>query len=69
MDEQWEKGGWREFVWKMKLRYFNTPAIASKYSDTSEICWRGCGLMEDIFSDWPKILDFWKNILKEMKPS
>ena len=52
------------------MRYFITPCITSRYSDTSEMCWRGCGLVGDfthIFWDCPKILDFWKNIRKEIK--
>lgn len=80
-DEQWEetfKAGhkvtssptWREFDWKIKMRYFITPSISSRYSNTSEMCWRGCGLAGDfthIFWDCPKISDFWKNIQKEIK--
>ena len=55
-DEQWEetfKAGhrvtnsptWREFDWKIKMRYVITPCITSRYSDSSEMCWRGCGLV------------------------
>lgn len=61
---------WREFDWKIKMRYFITPCITSRYSNTSEMCWRGCGLVGDfthIFWDCPMILDFWKNIRKEIK--
>ena len=77
-DEQWEetfKAGhkvtssptWRAFHWKIKIRYFITPSITSRYSNTSQMCWRGCGLVGDfthIFWDCPKILDFWTNIQK-----
>lgn len=37
-----------EGVWlKGKMRYFNTPSVTSKYKNTSELCWRGCGLIGD----------------------
>lgn len=80
-DEQWEetfKAGhkltnspsWWEFDWKVKMRFFNTPSITSKYSNTSDLCWRGCGSVGDfthIFWDCPKLLDYWKNVQKEIK--
>lgn len=80
-DEEWEetfKAGhkltnspsWREFDWKVKMRYFDTPIITSNYSNTSKLCWRGCGLVGDfthIFWDCPKLIDFWKNVQKEIK--
>lgn len=61
---------WREFDWKVKMRYFYTPFITSKYSHTTDLCWRECGTVGDtthIFWDCPKIQDFWKNIQKEIK--
>lgn len=51
------------------MRYFNTPAVITKYSNTSELCWRGCGLVGDythIFWDCPKIVEFWKSVQKEI---
>lgn len=80
-DEQWEetfKAGhkltnspsWWEFDWKVKMRFFNTPSVTSKYSNTSDLCWRGCGSVGDfthIFWDCPKLLDCWKNVQKETK--
>lgn len=80
-DEKWEetfKAGhkitsspiWREFDWKVKMRYFICPATSSRYSNTSELYWRGCGLVGDfthIFWDCPKILDFWNKIQREIK--
>lgn len=60
---------WREFEWKVKMRYFNTPSITSKYSNTSDLCWRNCGKVGDfthIFWDCPKLLDFWKSIQWEL---
>lgn len=61
---------WREFDWKVKMRYFYTLFITSKYSNTTDLCWRECGAVGDsthIFWDCPKIQDFWKNIQKEIK--
>ena len=57
-DEQWENSceqghkvtsspNWREFGWKIKMRYFRTPLITSKWSNTSAQCWRGCGKVGD----------------------
>ena len=80
-DEQWEetfKAGhkvtnsptWREFDWKIKMKYFITRSITSRYSNPSKMCWRGCGLVGDFthrFGDCRKILDFWNNIQKEIK--
>ena len=52
------------------MRYFYTPFITSKYSKTTDLCWRECGAVGDythIFWNCPKIQDFWKNIQKEIK--
>ena len=75
-DEDWEetfKAGhkltksqlWREFDWKVRMMCFNTPSVTSNYSNTSEMCWRICGLIGDfthIFWDCPKLLNSWRNI-------
>jgi len=80
-DEQWETSfsqghrvtsspNWKEFGWKIKMRYFRTPFITSKWSNNSDSCWRGCGLVGDhthIFWDCPRILEYWQNIQKEIK--
>lgn len=61
---------WKEFDWKVKMQYFNTPSVTSKYSDTSELYWRGCGLVGDfthLFLDCPKLQEFWKNVQEEIK--
>ncbi len=35
---------WREFAWKINMRYFLTPENTSKYKRTlSSQCWRNCG--------------------------
>ena len=52
------------------MRYFNPPSITSKYNNTSELCWRGCGLVGDFthtFFDCPKLIEFWKDVQKEIK--
>ena len=80
-DEDWEETfklghsitnspTWREFDSKVKKRYFNTPSITSKYSNTSNLCWRGCGRVGDfphIFWDCPNIQGFWKDVQKQIK--
>ena len=80
-DEQWENSceqghrvtsspNWREFGWKIKMRYFRTPLITSKWSNTSAQCWRGCGKVGDhthIFWDCPKLSEYWKKIQREIK--
>lgn len=38
---------WREFEWKVKMRYFNIPFVTAKYSKTSDLCWRNCGMVGD----------------------
>lgn len=38
---------WREFDLKVKMRYFYTPFITSKYSNTTDLCWRECGAVGD----------------------
>lgn len=52
------------------MRYFRTPFITSKWSNTSDHCWRDCGLVGDhthIFWDCPKISEYWENVQKEIK--
>ncbi len=62
---------WKEFDWKVKIRYFNTPYVISKYvkEPSVALCWRKCGKIGDhthIFWDCPKIQEFGKNIKKEI---
>ena len=80
-DEQWENSceqghritnspNWREFGWKIKMRYFRTPLIMSKWSNTSAQCWRGCGKVGNhthIFWDCPKLTQYWQKIQREIK--
>lgn len=61
---------WREFDWKLKIRYFNTPLIISRYvkEPNVELCWRNCGNIGDhshIFWDCPVIQEFWKRVKEE----
>lgn len=79
-DEQWvnsckrghkltNSSNWREFGWKLKIRYFRTPQITSKWNNTSRQCWRGCGMIGDhthIFWDCPIISNYWQNVQKEI---
>lgn len=62
---------WKEFDWKVKIRYFNTPHMISTFvKETSvALCWRKCGKIGDhthIFWDCPKIQEFWKCVKKEI---
>jgi len=53
-DEEWEvvcgqghkiphSPVWKEFNWKLKMRYFKTPSSISKYDkNNSKLCWRKC---------------------------
>ena len=38
---------WKEFEWKTKMRFFRTPVVTSRFADTSDLCWKGCGLVGD----------------------
>lgn len=62
---------WKEFEWKLKIRYFNTPLIISSYvkEPSVELCWRKCGKIGDhshIFWDCPVIEGFWKSVKEEI---
>lgn len=79
-DEDWEKmfreghrisnsPMLREFEWKIKIWFFRTPLLISRFNHTSDKCWRGCGLIGDfthIFWDCPKLSTYWKGIQKEI---
>ena len=57
-------------IWKLKIRYFNTPLIISRYvkEPNVELCWRKCGNIGDhshIFWDCPVIQEFWKRVKVE----
>ena len=80
-DEEWEHScreghkvtnspTWREFEWKVKMRFFRTPLVASKFRDTLDQCWRGCGWVgghTHMFWDCPKLSGYWHNIQNEIK--
>uniref|UniRef100_A0A3B5LGH6 Uncharacterized protein n=1 Tax=Xiphophorus couchianus TaxID=32473 RepID=A0A3B5LGH6_9TELE len=56
---------WREFKWKVIVRFFRTPAITSKMNPTQPSpCWRNCGTQNanhtHIF--WAFIRFFWLNV-------
>lgn len=56
---------WKEFEWKVKMRYFLVLLHISKYSKVSNKCWRICGQVADdvqLFQDCHKLTEYWKNI-------
>lgn len=61
---------WKEFNWKVKMRYFRIPSITSKFgSSKTNLCWRDCHLIGDqthIFWDCPKLKNYWEGIQKEL---
>ena len=62
---------WKDFDWKMKIRFFKTPSVLSKFADNTAAiyCWRRCGMVGDhshIFWDCPMMLPFWKGIKSEI---
>lgn len=62
---------WKEFDWKVKIRFFNTPLVISSYVKNSNLalCWRKCGNIGDtthIFWDCPVLQGFWGDIKKEI---
>ena len=61
---------WREFSWKLRMRFFRTPLVISGFDKkASPLCWRGCGLVGDfshIFWDCPLLKLFWENVLREI---
>lgn len=39
---------WKEFNWKIKMRYFKTPSITSTFDErNNNLCWRNCGKIGD----------------------
>lgn len=80
-DDSWEDGcerghkitnspSWKEFNWKIKMRYFRTPLIVSKYNGAlTNLCWRDCKQIGDhthIFGACPKLKSFWEGIRTEI---
>ncbi len=63
---------WKEFDWKIKMRYFHTPRVISNFvkDPSAALCWRQCGKTGDhthIFWDCSVILEYWENIKKEIE--
>ena len=61
---------WREYCWKNITRFFITPRIKSKFSDTPQPCWRLCGEINvdhtHVFWECKKIKPYWEEIWGEM---
>lgn len=81
-DEEWElvceqvhkvthSPVWKEFNWKLKMRYFKTPSVTSKYDkNNTNVCWRKCKQIGDythIFWDCPILIPFWQGIQAEIQ--
>lgn len=63
---------WKEFDWKLKVRYFHTPLVISNFvkDPSAALCWRNCGKVGDhthIFWDCPVIQVYWKNVKEELE--
>jgi len=62
---------WKEFDWKMKIRFFRVPLVVAKFDSTSPLsqCWRECGMVGDdvhIFWECPKVLLYWQGVKREI---
>ena len=62
---------WREFSWKVQMRYFKTPIIQSKYNkDITASCWRNCGEKKanhtHILYSCPVLNQFWSKVKEEI---
>lgn len=61
---------WKEFAWKVNLRYFRTPSTIFKIDNSkTNKCWRQCGQIGDhthVFWDCPKLKIFWEGIRQEI---
>ncbi len=62
---------WKEFDWKMKMRFFRVPLVVAKFDSSSQLaqCWRGCGDVGDyvhIFWECPKIQVYWQGVKREI---
>lgn len=62
---------WKEFDWKVKVRFFRTPLQVSIFNIGGiNKCWRNCGMVGDhthIFWDCPKIQPYWRDIKTELE--
>lgn len=63
--------GLREAHYEMLYDWYLYPTKLKKvFPNTSDLCWRGCGLLGDfhhIWRDCPTICPFWKEILAQFK--
>lgn len=61
---------WKEFAWKVNLRYFKTPFIISKLDNSkTNQCWGQCGQIGDythVFWDCPILKTFREGIRHEI---
>ena len=61
---------WKEFDWKVKMRFFRTPKTACPYKENSDDkCWRNCNMIGDhthVFWACPKIQSYWRKIKQEL---
>lgn len=62
---------WKEFNWKLKMRYFKIPSVTSKYDKNNKnLCWMKCKQIGDhihIFWDCPILIPFWQGIQAEIQ--
>uniref|UniRef100_A0A087YQ60 Reverse transcriptase zinc-binding domain-containing protein n=1 Tax=Poecilia formosa TaxID=48698 RepID=A0A087YQ60_POEFO len=80
-DTEWEKAwdswhkclnspNWREFSWKIRMRFFRTPIVIASYdNNASNLCWRKCGQIGDfshIFWECPKVKGYWEGVKREI---
>ena len=62
---------WKEFAWKIIIRYFRTPLIQSKYKcNLTSSCWRKCGEQiahhSHIFWSCKVLGSFWEDSITEV---
>lgn len=62
---------WREFRWKMVVRFFSTPHITGKYGlASSSSCWRECGETDSNFlhTFWSceRLRKYWDDIFSAL---
>uniref|UniRef100_A0A3B3BI18 Uncharacterized protein n=1 Tax=Oryzias melastigma TaxID=30732 RepID=A0A3B3BI18_ORYME len=64
-------GRWKEFGWKIILRFFITPQIATKQQGKPKYCWRQCGHVNanhsHIFWLCDKLRIFWDSVIKTIE--
>lgn len=63
---------WREFKWKVIIRFFRTPDIVAKMGPAySDACWRNCGTQTanhtHIFWSCAKLETFWDEVFKALE--